>query len=89
MLTLARTAATPVWLLLIAATAVSLRLGAGHGFDSHALATVVVMTVAFIKVRFIGMYFMELRHAPFPLRLAFHAWYTVGCAVVLGIYLLS
>lgn len=89
MMVLARTAVTPVWLLLMAATGLSLWLGADHGLGARTLATVVVIAVAFVKVRFIGMYFMELRHAPLALRLAFHAWCAVGCLAVVGIYLVT
>lgn len=63
-----RTAATPVWVALMAATALSVGVGGAHG------TTVLILAVAFVKVRFIGLYFMELRHAPVPLRLAFEGW---------------
>jgi len=65
---LIRTPATPVWALLVAATVLSVAVGGAHG------TTVVVLAVAFVKVRFIGMYFMELREAPPLLRLAFEGW---------------
>jgi hypothetical protein len=42
----------------------------------------VVIAVAFIKVRFVGLDFMELRRAPFGLRLAFELW-----LIVIGITL--
>ena len=89
MVTLAKNVVTPVWLFLIATTLVSWFVGAEHGTDDNRLATVIVMSVAFIKVRFVGMYFMELRHAPAPLKLAFEAWTIVVCAAILGIYLLA
>jgi len=49
----------------------------------------VIMTTAFAKTWFVGMYFMELRHAPLALRLLFNAWVVVGCVAVVAIYLLS
>ena len=88
MLELLRTSVTPFWLLLMVATGFSLWTAADHGVDDVTLATVIVMVIAFIKTRFVGMHFMELRHAPVSLRFAFHAWYAGGCAVVLGMYLL-
>ncbi|HYF24375.1 MAG TPA: cytochrome C oxidase subunit IV family protein [Baekduia sp.] len=84
---LIRTPATPVWFLLVVSTAVSWWLGADHGLDDHQAATVLVMTVAFMKTSFIGAYFMELRHAPLPLKLGFQAWCVVVCVAVLLIYL--
>lgn len=84
-----RTAATPVWALLMAATAVSLWLGAGQrlGAGERKLATVLVMVVAFVKVQFIGRYFMELRDAPLVLRTIFNAWCAIWCSVSVVFYL--
>jgi heme/copper-type cytochrome/quinol oxidase subunit 4 len=89
MTALARTAVTPVWLLLVLATLVSYVLGADYGPGNHTAATVTVMAVAFIKVRFVGLYFMELRHAPPALRLAFEAWVALFVVLVIAIYVLS
>ena len=75
-----RTAATPVWLALMALTALSLAVGGAHG------TTVLVLAVAFVKVRFIGMYFMELRHAPLALRLLFDGWVVVVWAGLIVLY---
>ena len=45
---------TPVWLLLILATAVSWEFGHGFGFGSHyGYATIAIVLIAFIKVRFV------------------------------------
>jgi hypothetical protein len=86
---LARTTVTPVWFLLVAATVVSWLLGANYGPGNHHAATVTVMVVAFIKVRFVGLYFMELRHAVPALRLAFEAWVALFTILVIAMYLLS
>jgi len=86
---LARTVVTPVWLLLVGATVISWLLGADYGAGNHHAATVTVMVVAFVKVRFVGLYFMELRDAPLALRLAFEAWVAVFTIVVIAMYLLS
>ena len=87
MTALARTVVTPVWLLLVVATVISWMLGANYGPGNHEAATVTVMVVSFVKVRFVGLYFMELRHAPLPLRLGFEAYVLVVCGAVLGLYL--
>lgn len=75
---------TPIWILLILATALSWEFGHGLGFGSyHHYATVTVVLIAFIKVRFVFLDFMELRTAPLPLRLAFEAWTVlVGGAII-------
>ena len=77
---------TFVWLGLMLVTGVSWWLGTDHGAN-HKLATIVVMVVAFTKVRFVGMYFMELRHAPLPLKLIFQGWCVVVCSVIIVMYL--
>src|ERR1700749_586749 len=77
-----------VWFVLIAATLLSWYLGAERGVQNAHLATVLIVIVAFIKWRFVGLYFMELRDAPVPLRLIFEAQCLTVCAVVLGVYLL-
>jgi hypothetical protein len=86
---LARTSVTPVWLLLVVATAVSWWLGAdqGLGAGAHKTSTVLVMTVAFIKVGFVGAFFMELRHAPPFWRLFFGGWCVVFLSFILVFYL--
>jgi len=80
-----------VWLLLVAATVVSLALGSSHGVEGDAVeaATVAVLAVAFVKVRYVGLEFMELRHAAPPLRIAFEAWIALVGAAVVGTYLLA
>jgi caa(3)-type oxidase subunit IV len=84
--TLLRGRVTLVWLGLIAATLVSWRIGTDHGL-SASLATPLVLLVAFVKVRFVGMYFMELRSAPLLLRAAFEGWCLVVCSVLIAMYL--
>ena len=83
---------TAVWLLLVLATALSLRLGsdATVGPDvSTRLFAGVLLLVAFVKVRLIGHYFMELREAPSALRLAFDGWVIAVCGALILLYLLS
>jgi heme/copper-type cytochrome/quinol oxidase subunit 4 len=84
--TLIRTRATIVWLGLIAATLVSWTIGTSDGLHAQ-LATTVILLVAFIKVRFIGMYFMELRAAPWRLRGIFETYCVVVAATLITMYL--
>ncbi len=89
LMALGRTRSTAVWLALVSATMFSWWLGTGHGRSTggHQLASSAIIVIAFIKVRFIGMYFMELRRAPLWLRGLFDAYcLTTGC-IVFGMYL--
>lgn len=85
---LLRSSASAVWLFLVLATVVSWALGTDHGFvDSHTTASILILVVAFAKVRFVGLYFMELKDAPVPLRLLLEAWCLVVCSLTIGFYL--
>ena len=81
--------ATLVWTLLMIATALSWWLGADGGelkSVSIPALTVALMVIAFIKVRFVIHYFMEIRHAPLALRLVCDAWVVGICGAIIGLY---
>ncbi|NVN49930.1 cytochrome C oxidase subunit IV family protein [Mycolicibacterium hippocampi] len=82
---LLRNRAGASWLVLIAATLVSWVVGADHGTGS--MAAVVVLAIAAIKVRLVGLDFMELRHAPIPLRAAFECYCVGMWALLSALYL--
>ncbi len=85
---LLKSSATVVWFCLIIATLVSWAMGTHHGFiDSNKINSVAVLIIAFVKVRFIGLYFMELKNAPPLLRAILEAWCVIVCAVTIGFYL--
>jgi hypothetical protein len=86
-----RTRATGVWFILVIATTVSWMLGTDHGLGnhSHRFASVVILMVALFKVRLVGLYFMELRDAPLPLRGLFEGYCVVVCGLTIGMYLLA
>lgn len=73
------------WLLLIAATVISWAVGAEHGTGS--MVALVVLAIAAVKVRLVGLDFMELRHAPIPLRATFEFYCLAMWAVLSGLYL--
>ena len=78
---------TLTWVLLMAATGLSLWLGTGHHIeDTDNLLTrawVGLIVIAFIKVRWILLDFMELRDAPVGLRAMFEVWViAVGGALI-------
>jgi hypothetical protein len=64
---------------------VSYALGAEHGVGS--VVVVVVLGILTIKVRLIGLDFMELRSAPIPLRAVFEGYCLGLWAVLSGLYL--
>jgi hypothetical protein len=73
------------WLLLVAATLASWLVGADHGTGS--VIAVVVLAIAALKIRLVGLDFMELRRAPVPLRAAFEVYCVALWAVLSGLYL--
>jgi hypothetical protein len=89
MATLLRTPASVVWLILVAATAFSWTLGTDHGLgpDAQRLAGIAILAVAFVKIRFIGLYFMELCEAPRVLRGLFEFYCAVVGTLVLALFL--
>jgi caa(3)-type oxidase subunit IV len=74
---------TGVWLMLLAATVLTAALGLEQAGASHAVG-LALLAIAFVKVRFVGLYFMELRTAPLPLRAVFEG-YVAGVFLVLAV----
>jgi len=80
---------TLIWLLLIFLTVTSWLLGEQTGGTQAVdagLLSVSMLLIGFVKVRFVGLHFMEMQHAPLPLRMVFEAWVVVVCLVVLFFY---
>ena len=86
-----RTPATLVWAILVAATALSWALGTGYALPNHdhTTSSVLILVVAFVKVRFVGLYFMELKDAPLPLRGVFEAYCLIVCGLIVGMFLFA
>lgn len=78
--------ATVAFALLVLVTGISFWLTVGHGSEtlneSQSAVWTTVIVLAFIKVRWVLLDFMELRSAPIKLRLLFEAW-AIGVAAVL------
>ena len=80
---------TIVWLMLVTATGISWWLGTDHsGARDASQATISIIVLSMMKVRFVILYFMEVRTAPIALRLSCEAWVAVVCGALLGLYLL-
>lgn len=84
MMELLRNRLTFVWLGLVLATVLSFETGSDGVFSADPrLLGVAVLAIAFVKVRYIMLEFMELRHAPLAMRLFAEAWWlAIGAAVV-------
>lgn len=81
-------APTLVWAALIAATILTTWVLSKDTFSATA-GTALTLALAGWKVRLVILDFIELRHAPWPLRIAFEAW-SIGVPVMIfGFYLAS
>jgi len=89
LLYLARQRATAVWGLLIAATLTSWWIGTHEFGDVSGEAGAAILTISFVKVRFVGLHFMELRDSPLALRALFETYCAGVLAVLVGLLLLS
>ncbi|HKT71299.1 MAG TPA: cytochrome C oxidase subunit IV family protein [Steroidobacteraceae bacterium] len=90
MRSLLRSRPTVVWILLVAATVCSLALfELSEAADERRLVSVSVLAIAAVKVRFIGLDFMEVRHAPLVLRIAFEVWLLAITVALIALYWLQ
>lgn len=85
---LLRRGATRVWLLLMAATIVTTWVLTKDTFAAR-VATIAIVVIAAIKVRLVLLHFMELRHAPLPLRIVFEGWVLAVTGSLITLYLLT
>lgn len=49
-------------------------------------AEIALLTFAVVKVRFVGLDFMELRHAPVPMRWAIEAYCVILWILIVGLF---
>jgi hypothetical protein len=70
-----------VWGCLLFATGLSLAMVRVVGLDTR-VANVIVIAIAFVKVRYVGLDFMELRRAPTPARIVFEVWVVVTAVAI-------
>jgi heme/copper-type cytochrome/quinol oxidase subunit 4 len=76
---------TMVWLGLIVLTCVT-TWGLSKDLFSPPGAVVGIFLIAATKVRYVMLDFMELRHAPIPVRIVFEAWPVVVASMILGFW---
>ena len=79
-----RSRSSVMWLVLVFATFGAWGLGEDHGVG--ALIVLAVFGIAALKVRIVGLEFMEVRRAPLPLRLAFEVYCVAVWCVLAGFY---
>lgn len=80
---------TLTWFILVVATALSWEMGHGMGFSDIRHAGVAIIIVAFVKVRFVILDFMEMRHAPHFMRLIGEIWTVVICTTLVTLFLMA
>jgi len=85
MASLLRKRITLVWLGLVLATLLSWETVGALAADPRALGAI-ALAIAFVKVRYITLEFMELRGAPLVMRLFVEGWCLLVCAVVILFY---
>jgi hypothetical protein len=76
-----------VWLLLVGATALSWKMGHGRGFSEGRWASAAIIALAAVKIRFVILDFMELRHSPLRARLVGETYVIALASALLAIYL--
>jgi heme/copper-type cytochrome/quinol oxidase subunit 4 len=84
---LLRKPVTVVWAALMLATITSTWLLSNNSVTPE-VATVAIMLIAALKVRFVIWHFMEMRRAPQALRFICDGWLLAVTAVILTVYLL-
>jgi Prokaryotic Cytochrome C oxidase subunit IV len=79
------------WVVLVVATLASWWLAEGHAPDAGnkpVIGALLIVTISFAKIRFVGSEFMELRTAPTALKVFFDLWVVGVWGVLIGLYLL-
>lgn len=75
-----------IWAILVVVTLLSYLSWLNSGWDNRQSVGSIVLIIAFFKARIIGLHFMELAAAPWPLRLLFEAWVVLACTAFLVLF---
>ena len=75
-----------MWLSLVAATLVSWRFGRGFLIHDRREAGIAILVIAFIKIRYVILDFMEIRRAPLPMRIGAEIWVVAVCTATVLLY---
>lgn len=79
---------TVVWLALVLATVLTAVLGLEQATNGTTLVGIALLAIGFVKLRLVGIHFMELGSAPAVLRMLFEG-YVVGVFTVLVVLYLA
>ncbi len=74
-----------VWLILLTLTISSYLLAEDFATRGGLVIMAGLFAFAFIKARLIIRHFMEVKHAPLALRIAFDVWAVVGFCSLVGV----
>lgn len=80
-----------VWAALVAVTMASVGISASSRASHQLLGAVAmecVLAIAIVKVRFIGMEFMEIRGSAYVLKVVLHVW-CAGAFIMLSVLYLA
>jgi Prokaryotic Cytochrome C oxidase subunit IV len=81
---------TLVWVFLILVTCASWQITGGlELFGDRRIVASAILLIAFVKVRFVLLDFMDLKHAPLPARLFAEAWWAANSVLLLALYWMS
>ena len=75
-----------VWAALMLATCATTWLLSGNSVTPE-VATMTIVLIAALKVRFVIRHFMEVRRAPLALRLVCDGWLLAVTALIVTVYL--
>ena len=89
MATLVLSKASLAWAVLVALTLAQWVIGSQTASGAHVAASLAIFVVAVFKARLVGLYFMELRAAPWALRGLFEFFCLVLLGVLSVMYLLA
>jgi uncharacterized membrane protein YhaH (DUF805 family) len=80
---LVNTPVTYVCFLLVLATTLSLVTARDIDPIGGSGSSAIILIIAFIKISFVGQYFMEIRHAPGFMKLIFNLWCLIASSVII------
>lgn len=84
-----RSRTTLIWLLLVVATALSLGMGHGVGTSDVRIASVAIIVITFVKVRFVVFEFMEIRDAPTWMQRVGDGWVVLVAGLLIARFLIA
>lgn len=80
--------ATLVWAVLVVASIITTWMLSKDAFTPQ-VAAVGSIGIAAFKIRLVLIHFMDLKEAPWPLRMVFEAWTAVVTLGILGLFMTS